>query len=178
MKSIKLANGLFTISNAGLISFLEPIARDSRVDYPWSLRPFQHGELPQSSYDRSGTQCVRSFIWLRGFTVVLLNSRDHKSLAHRGWYIYVSFPAVSGFQGFTCLFNSGISRLDGNSLLPSTMNGMSSGDVAPTDGQYGSVPFFWVSSIVTGTTRVTHNGELILSCYRFTPSRASLPLRP
>jgi hypothetical protein len=48
-------------------------------------------------------------------------------------------------------YSTPASRLAGNSLLPSTMNGMSFGGIAPTDGQYGSVPFFRLSSIVTGT---------------------------
>ena len=49
------------------------------------------------------------------------------------------------------LYNCGLPRQAGNSLLPSTMNGMSSGGIAPTDGQYGSVPFFQVSSNLIGT---------------------------
>jgi hypothetical protein len=35
----------------------------------------------------------------QGITIVLFNSGNEKSLAHRGWYIYVSFPAVPCFQG-------------------------------------------------------------------------------
>ena len=35
----------------------------------------------------------------RGFTFVIFNSGDCKSLAHRGWYIYVSFPAVPLLPG-------------------------------------------------------------------------------
>lgn len=34
------------------------------------------------------------FVWLRELTIVLLNIRHRKSLALRGWYIHVSFPAL------------------------------------------------------------------------------------
>jgi hypothetical protein len=90
-----LATLLESLAERTLISFLEPIARELTI--PDVKAPFQHGELPQSSYVRSGIRCVCSFVWLRGFTVALLNSGDRKYLAHHGWYIYVCFPAVPCF---------------------------------------------------------------------------------
>ena len=119
--------------------------------------PFQHGELSQSSYHRSGIWCVRSFVRLRTRRLPsFFPTAAMVNLWHTVDGIFMWVPCSTLFPGSRALldysiFNSGLSRLAGNSSLLFTMNGMSSGGIAPTDGQYGSVSFFRASSIVTGT---------------------------
>jgi hypothetical protein len=97
--------------------------------------------------------------WQPDLLVVIFDSGTREVLARRKWCIHVSpsphvlpsWPPVSTPQ-----LNRGPRLLAGNISLPLTLSGMSSEGVAPTDGRYGFVTFFWVSS------PPTHNRGLVV----------------
>jgi hypothetical protein len=85
--------------------------------------------------------------WQPDSLVGLFNSGSRKALAPCGWHIHVSrcvLPSV--YRLSTPLLNRDPPLLAGSSSPPLTLSGMSFEGVAPTDGRYGFVTFFWVSS--------------------------------